>query len=329
MAEKQRTAPPDTNPAQGAVLRQGRAADPLPGNLAAPTTGAPAPAQPRQPAGVPGVTAGAAPASSQPASAAVAATNQTGAADTSAQPVPEQASQAASPETGGDNDSEQEATSAEPEQVQAQVKQQELRLMLRQCDRVLLMDFDRLAMSDWPDNYTLAAARRGRDLWLFTALTAAVVFVSGLTGFVPAWVAGTGFGAFVVVLLLGIPAVRRIYTSRPSYLDLIVKRRRMMSDARSHAAHLEGNDGLIWQCARMARFNVALKHPRFQSLLRLSERRMLPRHLTRREHVRLYLIYLLEAEKAYGRVQAAFFEGNQQAIDRGWQDVAAEPEPRP
>jgi len=201
--------------------------------------------------------------------------------------------------------------------------------MLRQCDRVLLMDFDRLAMSDWPDNYSLAAAGRGRDLWLFTALTAAVVFVSGLTGFVPAWVAGAGFGAFVVILLLGIPAVRRVYTSRPSYLDLIVKRRRMMSDARAHAAHLEGNDGLIWQCARMATFNVALKHPRFQSLLRLSERRMLPRHLTRREHVRLYLIYLLEAEKAYGRVQAAFFEGNQQAIDRGWQDVAAEPEPRP
>lgn len=201
--------------------------------------------------------------------------------------------------------------------------------MLRQCDRVLLMDFERLAMSDWPDNYSLAAARRGRDLWLFSALTAAVVFVSGLTGFVPAWVAGTGFGTFVVVVLLGIPAVRRVYTSRPSYLDLIVKRRRMMNDARTHASHLEGSDGLIWQCARMARFNVALKHPRFQSLLRLSERRMLPRHLTRREHVRLYLIYLLEAEKAYGRVQAAFFEGNQQAIDRGWQDVAAEPEPRP
>lgn len=56
----------------------------------------------------------------------------------------------------------------------------------------------------------------------------------------------------------------------------------------------------------MADFNIALKNTRFSSLLRLSERRILPRHLARREHVRLYLIYLLEAEKAYARVQAAF-----------------------
>ena len=309
MAEEQRTAPPDTNPAQGAVLRQGRAADPLPGNPPTSPAGAPSPAQPGQP-----ISATAAP-MAQPAAGS--------------QPPSENDQQTTAPDTDDGSAVEQASANAEPEQVQAQFKQRELRLMLRQCDRVLLMDFERLAMSDWPDNYTLAAARRGRDLWLFSALTAAVVFVSGLTGFVPAWVAGTGFGTFVVVLLLGIPAVRRVYTSRPSYLDLIVKRRRMMSDARSHASHLEGSDGLIWQCARMARFNVALKHPRFQSLLRLSERRMLPRHLTRREHVRLYLIYLLEAEKAYGRAQAAFFEGNQQAIDRGWQHVAAEPEPRP
>ena len=306
MAEKQRTAPPDTNPAQGAVLRQGRAADPLPVNPPASTAEAPSPAQPQQAAQEQGA----------PAAAA-------------SQPPSEDDQPTTAPNTDAGRVAEHTSANAEPEQVQAQLQQRELRLMLRQCDRVLLMDFERLAMSDWPDNYSLAAARRGRDLWLFSALTAAVVFVSGLTGFVPAWVAGTGFGTFVVVLLLGIPAVRRVYTSRPSYLDLIVKRRRMMNDARTHASHLEGSDGLIWQCARMARFNVALKHPRFQSLLRLSERRMLPRHLTRREHVRLYLIYLLEAEKAYGRVQAAFFEGNQQAIDRGWQDVAAEPEPRP
>ncbi|WP_238942311.1 hypothetical protein [Marinobacter sediminum] len=223
---------------------------------------------------------------------------------------------------------EQEPAPSASEQAQAQFKQRELRLILRQCDRVLLLDFNRLAMSDWPDDYTLATARRNRDLWLFSAFTAAVVFVSGLTGFVPAWVAGTGFGAFMIILMLGIPAVRRLYTSSPSYLDVIMKRQRLLREARAYAAHLEGNEGLIWQCARMADFNIALKNARFSSLLRLSERRILPRHLTRREHVRLYLIYLLEAEKAYARVQAAFFEGNRRAIDQGWQGVAAEPEPR-
>ena len=35
-------------------------------------------------------------------------------------------------------------------QVQAESRQRKLRLILRQCDRVLLMDFDLLAMNDWP-----------------------------------------------------------------------------------------------------------------------------------------------------------------------------------
>ena len=131
-----------------------------------------------------------------------------------------------------------------------------------------------------------------------------------------------------MILLHGVPAVRRIYTSKPSYLDLLVTRQRMLREAKRHAEHLEGASGLIWQCAQMSDFNPALRNSRFSYLLRLSESRVLPRQLTRREHVRLYLIYLLEAEKAYGRVQEAFFEGNQNAIDHGWQDVVAEPVPR-
>ncbi len=298
MAENQRTAPPKTDPTQGAVLRQGRAADPLPSAPSAPASaqGADAAGNPKAPVGL----------------------SEAAEAPESAPAVEEEEEEV----------EEQEPAPGASEQAQAQFRQRELRLILRQCDRVLLLDFNRLAMSDWPDDYTLATARRNRDLWLFSAFTAAVVFVSGLTGFVPAWVAGTGFGAFMIILMLGIPAVRRIYTSSPSYLDVIMKRQRLLREARAYAAHLEGNEGLIWQCARMADFNIALKNTRFSSLLRLSERRMLPRHLTRREHVRLYLIYLLEAEKAYARVQAAFFEGNRRAIDQGWQGVAAEPEPR-
>ena len=237
-----------------------------------------------------------------------------------ANPAAESAPTGQAPETSSE--------SGKPERVLAESRQRKLRLMLRQCDRVLLMDFDLLAMNGWPDNYTMAEARRSRDLWLFSALIAAAVFLSGLTGFVPAWIAGGGFGAFVIILLLGVPAVRRIYTTKPSYLDLIMTRQRLLREARQHVAHLEGSDGLIWQCARMADFNPALKNTRFSHLLRLSESRSLSRQLTRREHVRLYLIYLLEAEKAYSRVQKAFFEGNQEALDRGWEEVAAEPEAR-
>jgi len=282
MAQNLSAAEALTEAAPGAVLRPGRAADPVPGEQS-------------QMVG----------AGSRAAEAPLAQSDQ---------PDQEQGESRENPEEAGP--------------VRAESRQRKLRLMLRQCDRVLLMDFDLLAMNEWPDNFSVATARRSRDLWLFSALVAAIVFLSGLTGFVPAWLAGGGFGAFVIILLLGIPVVRGIYTSAPSYLDLLVKRQRMMRDARKHAEHLEGKEGLIWQCVRMADFNPALKNTRFTRLLRLSEQKALPRALSRREHVRLYLIYLLEAEKAYGRVQAAFFEGNQTAIDQGWQAVVIEPEER-
>lgn len=240
-----------------------------------------------------------------------------------AEPVSAAASEApGEPEEAGEADDE---SAPAIEQAMAETRQKKLRLMLKQCDRVLLMDFDLLAMAEWPDNYTLAAARRSRDLWLFSALLAALVFLSGLTGFVPAWIAGGGFGAFAIILMLGVPSIRRIYTSRPSYLDLVMKRKRLLRDARKHVEHLEGKEGLVWQCARMAEFNAVLRSSRFSELRALSEQRALARNMTRREYVRLYLIFLLEAEKAYDRAQSAFFDGNQQAIDRGWASVAASP----
>lgn len=303
MAENQTNVTEDSRTSQGPVLRPGRAADPVP-----------APRKPAPPEPVSKAAAAAPAATADPEAGAPLS----GAKTSEAPPGTDD-----EPRAAGHGE-----TGAEPERVLADARQRRLRLMLRQCDRVLLMDFDLLAMNGWPDNFTLAQARRSRDLWLFSALVAAAVFLSGLSGFVPAWIAGGGFGAFVIILLLGIPAVRRIYSSRPSYLDLVITRQRMLREARQHVAHLEGDDGLIWQCARMAEFNPALKNPRFSRLLGLSESRVLARQLSRREHVRLYLIYLLEAEKAYGRVEKAYFEGHQHAIDQGWDDVAAEPADR-
>ncbi|AZT84380.1 hypothetical protein EHN06_13005 [Marinobacter sp. NP-4(2019)] len=306
MADNRQTTQAEGKLAPGEpVLRQGRAADPVPA-------------------------AGSSSVPSRSTGASGSVGKKASEADSESGPTPEMDSRVASAEEppvedSPDNGSREAESPAAIEQAMAESLQRKLRLMLKQCDRVLLMDFDILAMSRWPDNYSLATARRSRDLWLFSALVAALVFLSGLTGFIPAWVAGGGFGAFVIILMLGVPAIRRIYTSRPSYLDLIVTRQRLLRDARKHIEHLEGKEGLVWQCARMAEFNPALRASRFSELLALSEHRTLARNMTRREYVRLYLIYLLEAEKAYDRVQKAFFEGNQQAIDRGWASVAASP----
>ena len=210
----------------------------------------------------------------------------------------------------------------EVERIYAESRQRRYRRLLRQCERVNLMDFNVLSLAGWPDNYTLNAARRRRDSWLLSATIAALVFLSGMTGFVPAWIAGGGFGAFAVILLMGFPPVRRLFSSKASYLELILYRQQLLREARRHIARLEGEVGLIWQCKELSDFNSALSAPRFSTLKHLSEQRRLAASLTKREHIRLYLIFLLEAEKAYERMQAAYFEGHQQAIDRGWKSVA-------
>ena len=200
---------------------------------------------------------------------------------------------------------------------QAATRQRDLRLMMRQCDRVLLADHALLAMESWPDNARLSAARRRRDLWLLVIALAAVLLIGGVVGVFPAWVGGSGFGAFVTTLLLAFVPVRRVFSPLASYRELIVQRRQLLNDARRHVAHLEGQDGLAWQCARMASFNPALASFSFSQLLEASQNHTLVRQLTARKYVRLYLFYLVEADKAYQRLQQAFLDGHQRMRDDG------------
>jgi len=195
-------------------------------------------------------------------------------------------------------------------------RQRQLRLIMRQCDRVLLADYDLLAMEQWPDNARISAARWCRDLWLLAVVIAAVLFIGGVLGVLPAWLGGTGFGAFVTTLLLALPPVRRVFSSRPSHRELMQQRRQMLRDARRHVAHLEGSDGLVWQCERMAAFNPALASHSFSRLREASEKHTLVRQLTERKYVRLYLFYLVEADKAYQRLQQVFLDSRQQELER-------------
>lgn len=225
---------------------------------------------------------------------------------------------------GSADDESDEADEAneggEPQEDKADVMARQMgrRRLLRQCERVLLLNFNRLSIPDWPTNFEVASARRRRDLWLFFAALSAIVFLAGIPGFVPAWIAGSGFGAFVLIMLAGVPFIRRLFSQQPTHLELVLRRHQRLREGRTHIEHLEGHEGLAWQCAMMAEFNPALRSTRFSSIVGLSEQRQLARHMKKRDHLRLYLIFLIEAEKAYHRLQNAYFEGHQRAIDEGW-----------
>jgi hypothetical protein len=196
--------------------------------------------------------------------------------------------------------------------------QRQLRLMMRQCDRVLLADYNLLAMEKWPDNARVSAALKRQNLWLLAVAVAAAFFVGGVLGLLPAWLGGTGFGVFVTTFLLALPPVRRVFSSRLSNRELVQQRGQMLRDARRHVAHLEGADGLVWQCERMVMFNPALASHSFSQLREASKKHTLVQQLTERKYVRLYLFYLVEADKAYQKLQHAFLDNRQQGLEQGW-----------
>jgi|GEM_PF-2177939 len=243
--------------------------------------------------------------------------------------VPVQTGQDTAPETresrpegaeGHDDKPEEKATEEERaalEAVYRQGRQRQRRKLLHDCEGLLLLDFDTLAMPNWPNHYALATARRKRDTWLLMLGILVVLVFAGMTAMVPAIIGGVSFGLLVLVAALGFPPVRHLFTDELSHAELLLKRHWMLHHARRHIEQLEGRLGLAWCCRPLADYNDALRRTRFQGLYHLSQHGRVPSAIKTRAHAQLYLMFALEAEKAYNRLRDAYLNDYQEQIDRG------------
>ena len=196
-------------------------------------------------------------------------------------------------------------------------RQQRRRKLLHDCERLLLLDFDTLAMPGWPDHHQLNLARRRRDSWLLLLSILAAVVLAGMGNLVPALVGGVAFGALAVAGLWGVPVVRHVFTGQPSHMELLLKRRRLLHRARKHVEHLEGPIGLASASRPLAEYNPALRRSRFTGLYSLSERGQLVDSIRTRAQAQLYLIFALEAEKGYNRLREDYLRTHEQMLDEG------------
>ena len=196
-------------------------------------------------------------------------------------------------------------------------RQQRRRRLLHDCERLLLLDFDTLAMPGWPDHHQLNVARRRRDSWLLLLSVLAAVVLAGMGNLVPALIGGVAFGALALVALWGLPGVRHVFTHQASHMELLLKRRRLLHRARKHVEHLEGPIGLAAACRPLAEYNPALRRSRYTGLYRLSERGQLVDSIRNRAQAQLYLIFALEAEKAYNRLREEYLRTHEQMLDQG------------
>ncbi|XOZ33976.1 hypothetical protein ACMDCT_01690 [Halomonadaceae bacterium KBTZ08] len=226
--------------------------------------------------------------------------------------------QGAAGEAGSGDEETADAEAAQQAALEAvRYRQQRRRKLLHDCERLLLLDFDTLAMPGWPDHHQLNLARRRRDSWLLLLSVLASVVLAGTGNLVPALIGGGAFGALALVALWGLPGVRHVFTQRPSYMDLLLKRRRLLQRARKHVENLEGPIGLAAACRPLAEYNPALRRTRFTSLYSLSEKGQLVDSIRNRAQAQLYLIFALEAEKAYNRLRDDYLRTYEQMLDEG------------
>lgn len=201
----------------------------------------------------------------------------------------------------------------------------QLRGVLRSCERLLVVDEALLEMRQWPDDRQMAQARRWRDLWLLELALCAIVLAAAVAALVPPWLGGAGFGLLVAVMAWALPPVRRVFSRPPTYGQLLVRRFQLLRLARDHVRELEGHPGLVWQCAGLDGFNPALRQPRFRGLRQLSRKGQLLDFIRTQRHVRLYLMFMLEARKGYQRAQFDYLREYQRAGEKGWLGGSAPP----
>lgn len=217
----------------------------------------------------------------------------------------------------GDPSGEPAQQDRESERLAIQARQRRRRKLLHDCERLLLLDFDTLAMPSWPDHHRVNEARRRRDGWLALLSILSATVLLGLANLVPAVFAGVAFGLLGLAVLWGFPTVRHLFTPELSYAELLLKRRRLLHRARKHVEHLEGPLGLAASCRALSEFNPSLRHNRFTPLYRLSERGILAANIRTRARAQLYLIFALEAEQAYNRLRDAYLKTHEQLLEAG------------
>lgn len=211
------------------------------------------------------------------------------------------------------------------EEVSEARHQQHIRKkLLAECQTLLNVNYDWLSLDDYPDNRSVAIAKRNRDYWLFICCIEFVVFCAGVLGLVPAWVGGSAFGLLFITLCFSIKSFRRFFNSEPTLYELLQERKKLEFRALNHIKLLEGQDGLAWRCRRLSQYNQNLKRTLFQGVMDVSAKKRLFGVIREKKHIRLYLQLMLEAEKAYKRLQTEYMKNHFNNLENGIDDTIEE-----
>lgn len=206
------------------------------------------------------------------------------------------------------------------EQDEIRLQQHRKRILLAGCEPVMGFNYDVLAMDAYPENALVAAARRDRDYWLFICSVFGSIFLFGLMGFVSPAIAGIACGLSFLSAIFAFSPLRRHFFTRPRLSDLLATRKQIEFRALNHIRLLEGKEGLAWRCQKLGKYNSNLAKPIFSGLYRFSKQAKLLKVVREKRHIRLYLMLMIEAQKAYKRLEKDFLEHHFKHLETGLND---------
>ena len=206
------------------------------------------------------------------------------------------------------------------------VQQHRKKILLAGCEPLMGFNFNALALDDYPDNALVSGARHDRDSWLGICAVFTSVFFFGVIGFVPPWLSGTGAGLAFLSAIFAFTPFRSSFFSRPHLHVLLNERKKLEFTALSHIQLLEGRGGLAWRCSKLEKYNSNLKRRLFSGLFYYSKKRQLLDILKNKKHIRLYLLLMVESQKAYKRLEKDYLQHHFKHLDDGWDDRVSEDE---
>ncbi len=210
-------------------------------------------------------------------------------------------------------------------QIAEEQQQQHIRKkLLAECQPVLNVNYEWLDLDDYPDNRTVARAKRNRDYWLVICTLEFVVFSMGIIEWVPAWIGGTAFGLLFITLCFSLKGFRRFFIQGETLSELLQVRKKLEFRALNHIKLLEGQEGFDWKCRKLAKYNRNLDRRLFQGVMNMSAQKRLFGVIKEKKHIRLYLQLMLEAEKAYKRLQADYLKHHFDNLEKGVDDTVSE-----
>ena len=214
----------------------------------------------------------------------------------------------------------------EKHKAELKLQQHRKKILLAGCEPVMGLNYDSLAMDDYPENSIVAEARRDRDYWVAICACFSLLFVFSLLGLLDPWIGGVGAGLSFISAILAFSPARKFFFTRPHLHELLAKRKVIEYTALHHIQYLEGLDGLAWRCQKMAKFNPNLSNKLFNGLYRFSKDKALLSYMHNKKTIRLYLLLMTEAQKAYKRLEKEYLEAHFQHLDQGWDDRIDEAE---